>query len=83
MASPPDESRTTSVMDNAIDIEKTEPDTLNLRADGEAPKEFVRPISTAKWIFVCIGIYLGAILYGRDRTDYLSVSNADNFYQRS
>ena len=68
MATPPENSRTASVMDANVDIEKTEPDTLNLRADSEAPKEFVRPISTTSWILVCIGIYLGAILYGTDLT---------------
>ena len=51
-------------MEPAADIEKIEPDTLSLRADGEAPKEYVRSISTASWILVCVGIYLGAILYG-------------------
>lgn len=71
MATPPENSRTASVMDTTIDIEKTEPDTLNLRADGEAPKEFVRPISTTSWILVCVGIYLGAILYGMNPRNIL------------
>jgi hypothetical protein len=64
MATPPDNSGTSSVVDHAADVEKTQLDAVNLRGDSGAPKEYVRPISTTSWILVCIGIYLGAILYG-------------------
>jgi len=49
----PDDSVTTSINDSIVNIEKE-----------NASEEFVRPLTTGRWILVCVGLYHGAILYG-------------------
>jgi hypothetical protein len=49
----PDDLVTTSIDDSIVNIEKE-----------NALEEFVRPLTTGRWILVCVGLYHGAILYG-------------------
>jgi hypothetical protein len=44
---------------SSVDIEKRESD-----GPDPAPTQFKRPISNWKWFLVCVGLYLGALLYG-------------------
>ncbi|KAH7313140.1 major facilitator superfamily domain-containing protein [Rhexocercosporidium sp. MPI-PUGE-AT-0058] len=43
-------------------------DVEQIPADEPAVPEFQRPISTVQWTLVCVGLFLGAILYGLDTT---------------
>lgn len=42
-----------------FDLEKSSSQNLT-SAEGE----YVRPISNISWAFVCVGLFLGALLYG-------------------
>ena len=44
---------------SSVDIEKREPD-----GPDPAPIRFERPIGNWQWFLVCVGLYLGALLYG-------------------
>lgn len=44
---------------SSVDVEKTESD-----GPDPAPIPFKRPISNWQWSLVCVGLYLGALLYG-------------------
>jgi len=56
-----------SAADSTTDIEKTS--SLNINRDeeqvDEAPApQYERPISNWQWALVCLGLFLGAMLYG-------------------
>ena len=42
-----------------FDLEKSSSQNLNPSDGG-----YVRPISNLSWTFVCVGLFLGALLYG-------------------
>ena len=44
---------------SSVDIEKIEPG-----GSDPAPIQFKRPINNWQWFMVCVGLYLGALLYG-------------------
>jgi len=62
MAASPEDSRAPSALETPVDIEKTDPNEVKLQTEGAG--EFKRPVSNLTWVFVCVGLYLGAILYG-------------------
>lgn len=45
-----------------VDLEKVSSQNLTTPNDSG---EYVRPISTLSWSFVCLGLLLGALLYGK------------------
>lgn len=45
------------------DIEKTQPSDFKETIGGSA-NNFQRPVNGFKWFLVCVGLYLGAVLYG-------------------
>lgn len=64
MTSSPNESSAPSVMEAVAETEKEETNTLRLQTDTPSSNEFKRRISKRTWIFVCIGLYINAFLYG-------------------
>jgi hypothetical protein len=62
---PVDGSKATSILDPNVDIEKKELNSVNQTAAAKKSNEFQRSISNTKWYLCCIGLYLGAFLYGK------------------
>lgn len=60
-----DGSKTASILDPDIDIEKKELNAVDKTSAAAQSKEFQRSISNTKWYMCCIGLYLGAFLYGK------------------
>ena len=59
----PEEDSESPSMNPLDDIEKTQVSNMKDTTDGN-PKGFQRPVNGLKWVLVCIGLYLGAVLYG-------------------
>lgn len=59
-----DGSKATLVIDPDIDIEKRKLKSVDESKGGGNSTEFQRGISDIKWFLCCIGLYLGAFLYG-------------------
>jgi hypothetical protein len=69
---PVDGSKTASILDPNVDIEKKGLSGVDQPAAAEKSNEFQRSISNTKWYLCCIGLYLGAFLYGKYNSCQLS-----------
>ena len=54
---------TTPRHEPSVDLEKSS--SINLTGAEEATVQFERPISGWAWTLVCVGLFLGALLYGK------------------
>jgi hypothetical protein len=54
---------TTPRHEPSVDLEKSS--SLNLTGAEEPAVQFERPISGWQWTLVCVGLFLGALLYGK------------------
>jgi len=67
----PEEDSKSSSMAPLDDIEKTRLPGAEDTAGG-TPSDYQRPVNGFKWFLVCVGLYLGAVLYGEHfRTIFL------------
>jgi hypothetical protein len=78
-----DGSKTASIIDPTIDVEKKELNAVHQSAGAEKSNEFQRGISDAKWFLCCVGLYLGAFLYGMQFTGSLTERLLTNLAQAS
>ena len=53
----------TSTQEPSINLEKGS--SHSIPPPNDAPAEYVRPISNTAWAFVCVGLFLSALLYGK------------------
>jgi hypothetical protein len=58
-----DATGNTTPQQSSIDIEKIS--FLDLDATEEKTARFERPISGWAWALVCVGLFLGSLLYGK------------------
>jgi hypothetical protein len=58
-----DATGNTTPQQSSIDIEKIS--FLDLNAAEEKTARFERPISGWAWALVCVGLFLGSLLYGK------------------
>lgn len=60
---PPEQDSGSPSMAPLDDIEKTQLSEPKETAEGNKPN-FQRPVKGYRWVLVCVGLYLGAVLYG-------------------
>jgi len=69
-----------SIGDSTTDIEKTSSLNFNREqvVEEEAPR-YERPISNWQWALVCVGLFLGAMLYGQLLSCPSTIAPTKNF----
>jgi hypothetical protein len=78
-----EEDSKSSSMNPVEDIEKKQLSDIKDTDQGN-PQGFQRPVNGFKWFLVCVGLYLGAVLYGEKFcTGFIKCKPADMSTQAS